>query len=226
MNSLVDNQNTVYIVSRDHSCPLIQSFFDYQQASANKFTGEIYWISHIYLYSSLFHPRLIPLQPMKKKFLTSIYRHQQDDEESLYNPFHIPKEDLVHHWSILFPSSTDNTGHNVTTSQTDYLASLGNFFSVLYYPQLIYPPSKLLSEMKSCVISLSGYRDRDISDRELQDPNIYHVADEKGERYGRRELKQAIRFTGACYSGPLLRYNFVNYYLWFIYLFICLFLFF
>lgn len=127
--------------------------------------------------------------------------NQMCQKNTSYNPFQITQDDLFYHWSVIYPS---NNEQNIT-SQTDYLTSLGNFFSILYYPQVLYPPESLITEMKGCVISLSGYRDRDVSDREIEDPNIYHITDEKGERYGRRELKQAIRLTGACYSGPLLR---------------------
>lgn len=55
--------------------------------------------------------------------------------------------------------------------------------------------------MSNCVVTLSGYRDC-----EADGLNIATVG-EGVERYGRRELKQAIRLSGACYSGPLLRFD-------------------
>lgn len=172
---------SLYLVSRNTFCPLLSALKSPSHPSII-----LHSVSHIYLYSCLIYLYFLPTYPLHSSKLM------------------IPDSNSISEsWKILYPSDTYKTGKK-HINRTKFYQSLTTLFSFLYSPLHLSLSSISLRipELMNCVVTLSGYRDRDT--RSLVESDEVTVVDDNGEKYGRRELKQAIRFSGACYSGPLL----------------------
>jgi hypothetical protein len=190
--STASSKISLYLISRDTTCPFLASLTSSSSNSTSSHLSILYSISHHYLYSCLVYHHILPLTPFAaRRSWSQVFDH----------------ETILANWKILYPSTTQQ---RATLTATQFYLSLSILYSPLYYPPTLplSSTSLCLPDMNNCVVSLSGYRDAssmssEEGQRQGEDPLI--ILDNSGERYGRRELKQAIRLSGACYSGPLLR---------------------
>jgi hypothetical protein len=167
----------LYLVSRNTSCPFLSAL-----KSSSHPSILLHSVSHHYLYSCLLYLHCLPT--------------------NLWNKTSPGSDAISISWKILYPPEAGKQ----QTERDKFFQSLTTLFSFLYSPPTL-PLSSIslrIPDLMNCVVTLSGYRDRETKSLREGDGEVMTVADDNGERYGRRELKQAIRLSGACYSGPLL----------------------